>query len=572
MISENELRRQLKSIDRKSYPAYKSLTGSVRFSSYILSIDHVQGDPFASPSHLTAHIDLKAAGFPEAYLTQRHRRVALADYLLRKFSRQLSSFAFSAKGSGKSGFLGVSRCGEEVLERTACEITDREIAIRFFVGFPAAGRTILAGELEKILFEILPPCIEKIFFYRSLPAKEVKEVIALAEDQFFLRREIRKRGLVAFIADGSVLPRESGVSDRPMKDGIAFESPESLAVTLELPNRGATRGMGIPRGITLIAGGGYHGKSTVLKALERGVYNHIAGDGREYVVTDDSAVKLRAEDGRKITDADISMFIHDLPNKKDTRRFTTPDASGSTSQAANIVEAMEAGSRLFLIDEDTSATNFMIRDDLMQKVIARDKEPITPFLERARDLYEQADISSILVVGSSGAYFYLADRIIQMDQYHPVDITERVRAICRTAESPSLHAPDFHLPDMNRGFSFLSGNARNASQGGRRGGGKYEHAKIKLQGSTAFSLDKSALDLRYLEQLADSEQTAALAHLLRFAMENYKGSAMTCSQIVRQLADRLDKEGLSFLSGSSYTASGLAMPRIQEIFACFFRV
>lgn len=570
MISENELRRQLKSIDRKSYPAYKSLTGSVRFSSYILSIDHVQGDPFASPSHLTAHIDLKAADFPQAYLSQRHRRTALADYLLRKFSKELSAYAFSAKGSGKSGFLGVSRCGQEVLERTACEITDSGIEIRFFVGFPAAGRTILAGELEKILFQILPPCIEKIFFYRSLPAREVKEVIALAEDQFFLRREIKKRGLVAFIADGSVLPRESGVSDKPMKDGIAFVSPESLAVTLMLPNRGETRGMGIPRGITLIAGGGYHGKSTVLKALERGVYNHIAGDGREYVVTDDSAVKLRAEDGRKITNADISMFIHDLPNRKDTHRFTTSDASGSTSQAANIVEAMEAGSNLFLIDEDTSATNFMIRDDLMQKVIARDKEPITPFLERARDLYEQAGISSILVVGSSGAYFYLADRIIQMDQYHPVDITERVRTICNTAESPSLYAPDFHLPDTDRGFSFLQGSPRPSSQGGRKGG-KHEHAKIKLLGSTAFSLDKSQLDLRYLEQIVDSEQTAALAHLLRFAMENYKGSRITCSELIQQLAERLEREGLSFVSGSSYTASGLAMPRVQEIYACFFR-
>lgn len=570
MISENELRRQLKSIDRKSYPAYKSLTGSVRFSSYILSIDHVQGDPFASPSHLTAHIDLKAADFPQAYLSQRHRRTALADYLLRKFSKELSAYAFSAKGSGKSGFLGVSRCGQEVLERTACEITDSGIEIRFFVGFPAAGRTILAGELEKILFQILPPCIEKIFFYRSLPAREVKEVIALAEDQFFLRREIKKRGLVAFIADGSVLPRESGVSDKPMKDGIAFVSPESLAVTLMLPNRGETRGMGIPKGITLIAGGGYHGKSTVLKALERGVYNHIAGDGREYVVTDDSAVKLRAEDGRKITNADISMFIHDLPNRKDTHRFTTSDASGSTSQAANIVEAMEAGSNLFLIDEDTSATNFMIRDDLMQKVIARDKEPITPFLERARDLYEQAGISSILVVGSSGAYFYLADRIIQMDQYHPVDITERVRTICNTAESPSLYAPDFHLPDTDRGFSFLQGSPRPSSQGGRKGG-KHEHAKIKLLGSTAFSLDKSQLDLRYLEQIVDSEQTAALAHLLRFAMENYKGSKKTCSELIQQLAGRLEREGLSFVSGSSYTASGLAMPRVQEIYACFFR-
>ena len=183
--------------------------------------------------------------------------------------------------------------------------------------------------------------------------------------------------------------------------------------------------MGVPEGITLIVGGGYHGKSTLLSALQAGVYDHIPGDGREYVITDASGVKIRSEDGRFVKDVDISMFFSNLPNGKDTRRFSTEDASGSTSQAAAIVESMEAGSRLILLDEDTSATNFMVRDTFMQEVIARDKEPITPFLERARDLYAKAGISTILVAGSSGAFFHIADTVIQMDNYVPVDIKEK---------------------------------------------------------------------------------------------------------------------------------------------------
>ena len=273
--------------------------------------------------------------------------------------------------------------------------------------------------------------MEKSFYYRNLSASALEQTIFLAEDQWYIRGRLKELSLAAFVADGSVLPRESGISSLPMKDSVPFRSPESLRITLDLPHRGKISGMGIPCGITLIVGGGYHGKSTLLNALELGIYDHIAGDGREYVITDNSALKLRSEDGRFIKDVDISLFINDLPNKKDTRCFSTEDASGSTSQAAGIVEGIEAGSRVFLLDEDTSATNFMVRDSFMQKVIAREKEPITPFLERARDLYEKAGISTILVAGSSGAFFHIADTVIQMDCYRPVDITEKVKNLCR---------------------------------------------------------------------------------------------------------------------------------------------
>ena len=289
-------------------------------------------------------------------------------------------------------------------------------------------------------------------YHRKVPERETEQVICLKEDQRVIREELKKRGLIAFVANGSILPRQSGNSDLPMKDAVPFQSPKSMEITIQLRHRGSITGMGIRKGITLIAGGGYHGKSTLLEALEKGVYDHIAGDGREFVITDDTAWKLRAEDGRKIKDVDISLFINHLPNGRNTRRFSTLDASGSTSQAANIIEAIEAKSQVLLIDEDTSATNFMVRDELMQRVIQKDKEPITPFLERARDLYEKAGISTILVVGSCGSYFYIADQIIQMDNYCPVDITEKTRKLLKEYKKPDCEAEGFALPSEKKKY------------------------------------------------------------------------------------------------------------------------
>ena len=464
--------------------------------------------------------------------------------------------------------LSVSRCGQEVLERSACEITPEQILVRFEVGFPANGRTINAPELEKILFDFLPVCVEESLRFAKTPKAELEQAIFLAEDQHFIRQELERLELAAFVADGAVLPRESGVSDRPMRDAVPFRSPDSMAVTLELPHRGPLRGMGIRRGITLVAGGGYHGKSTLLKALERGVYDHIAGDGREYVITDRAALKVRAEDGRKITNTDISLFINHLPNGADTSRFSTLDASGSTSQAANIAEGIESGSRLLLIDEDTSATNFMVRDELMQQVISRDKEPITPFLERARDLYEQAGISVILVVGSCGAYFYIADQVIQMDAYHALDITARTKKLLEGRPSPVTSAPGFSLPSAARRIN-LSGAAQTRKT--YRGDGYVtERLKIRRMGKTAFSIGKEELDLRYVEQLVDEEQTQALAWLLRYAKENLSGDAGDLRRVAEKLARILEEKGFSGICGER-VPSGLAMPRVQEIFACLNR-
>lgn len=561
MKNSSDLRNLLQSINRKSYPAYKNTRGSYGFGDYILNIDHVQGDPFASPSKVSIKIPGSKAQFPSKLYDQPHKRIALQDYLTRLFYNEIDNYNFKAKGSGKSGLISISRCGQEVLERTACSMSPEtgDILLRMEIGFPANGRTINSTELIKILFDFLPQCISRTLYYKKLNAARVDSVIHLSEDQYAIRSQLESMDLVAFVANGAILPRESGVSQRPMRNATVFQSPASMEVTMKLPHAGEMKGMGIRKGITLIVGGGYHGKSTLLKALELGVYNHIAGDGREYVITSDTAMKIRAEDGRSIKNTDISMFINNLPNGKDTVSFTTEDASGSTSQAANVIEAIEAGTSAFLIDEDTCATNFMIRDELMQRVVHRDQEPITPFIERVQSLYKKHGISCVMVAGSSGSYFHVADCIIQMDRYIPKEITALARE--EASHFPSLEMPlgDIALPVFNR--TIKAGREFRADN----------RIKMKTMGKDAFSINRETVDLRYVEQLADSEQTTALSYLLKYAMLHYCDGRRTLQEIVTALTELMDKKGLAAIADSSYLPSNLAMPRAQEIFACFNR-
>jgi predicted ABC-class ATPase len=560
MKSAADLRNILRQIDHRSYPAYKDTMGSYDFGKWQLAIEHVQGDPFAAPSKVSVRVAGRVAGFPEGHYDSDYRRIALQDYLLRQFGRQLEKSSFQAKGSGKSGLLSVSRPGQEVLERTACQIdeTNGDVMVRFEVGFPANGRTVNSRELEKIFFDYLPECVEHTLYAKSLDMDKVRQAVELADDQHHIRGQLSELGLVAFVANGAILPRESGVSGRPMKNGVPFVSPSSMEVTMELPHLGTIKGMGIKKGITLIVGGGYHGKSTLLKALELGVYNHIKGDGREYVITDDTAMKIRAEDGRSIKNVDISMFIRNLPNGKNTTSFQTEDASGSTSQAANVMEAVEAGTNVLLIDEDTSATNFMIRDELMQRVVNRESEPITPYIDRVEELYREHGVSTVLVAGSSGAYFHKADCILQMKQYKPVEITELAKG--EAASYPILSTP-VEPYELNVPRRIVKPDAS-----------LRRDDRIKLKtGRDSFSINKEMVDLRYVEQLVDIEQVTALAYFLKYAQLHVFDGRRSLVEAVDQLEGLIEQKGLAAVCESRYVPSGLARPRRQEIFACINR-
>ncbi len=559
MKTATQLQEKLRSIDHRGYPAYKDLKGEYQFGDYVFIINHVQGDPFAAPSRVSVMVPMEKAGFPGKYFDNDAKRITLQDHLTRLFGAEIRKGSFQAKGSGKSGLLAVSHCGQQVLERTACRVDREKVLVRFEIGFPANGRSVNAGELDKILFRILPDCVRKSLYFAKINQKALDEAVKLCEDQQAVRAKLAEKGLCAFIANGAILPRQSGVSDKPLKGAVPFKSPSSCEVTMQLPHRGAVIGMGIRCGITLFVGGGYHGKSTVLQAIQDGVYNHIGGDGRELVITDASAMKLRAEDGRSITDVDISPFITNLPNKKDTVHFCTEDASGSTSQAAGLMEAVESGSRLLLMDEDTSATNFMIRDRLMQHVVSSGEEPITPFIERVNSLYTDLGISSIIVAGSSGAYFHVADSIIQMKEYVPMEITETAKAAAK--EYAVFETQPKAFPKYHRERRLEPDRAMLRD----------ERLKIKTFGKTEVALSKNTIELRGLEQLQDEEQTRALGYAVKVLQEKYFDGKRTLAEAVNCLEEEWDKKGLESLFGKGEVSASLARPRRQEIFACINR-
>ena len=557
MKGSMELKNELFKIDGKGYKAYKALEGRYDFKKYVLSIDHVQGDPFASPSRVRIIIDNKIAQIPEELFDNKNKEIAVCDFLTRLFSKNIKNQSEKIFGSGKSGLIEISRCPQEILERTAIIRNKNFFEARFYVGFPARGRSVLARELEKIIFNIIPNIVENTFIYKNINKLNLINRVKLIEDQFYIRKNLKEKGLVAFVANESILPRESGVSARALRNGKKFISPQALEVEFDTPNRGKIKGMGIPKGITLIIGGGYHGKSTLLRALELGIYNHIEGDGREFVITDESALKVRAEDGRAITSTDISLFINNLPNGKDTIKFNTENASGSTSQAANIIEAIESKSKVLLIDEDTSATNFMIRDDIMQQLVVKEKEPITPFIDVAKSLYKQLGISTILVAGSCGDFFDIADLVIQMDSYEPYEVTAKAKELSRGKVSLR--------DDLDISIDFGRVLDKGSISEGPKG------IKIKTLGKDGLSINKENIDLKSVEQIVDGEQINTIGMAIKFIEDKYSGKDLT----IEKIADEIEKDITKNLIGIDNIKGGngsLAMPRKQEILCAINRL
>jgi predicted ABC-class ATPase len=549
-------------IDGRGYKAYKDIQGSWDFSAFVLHVDHVQGDPFAAPSRLCAEIGLAEAAVPGGLIKDRLRRIALGDYLARTFHRAIAGTVRGRRGIGKSGTVAIAAPGQEILERNAVVFTETSVQCRFVLGLPARGRTILGGQAAEMLLGEVPLLVEKGLVLRRLPPGEAERHIAAVEDQEALREALPGRGLAAFVPEGAVLPRRSGVDPRPLgKGAVPFEPPPELTVELACPHRGTVKGMGIPAGVSLIVGGGFHGKSTLLDALQLGVYNHVPGDGREGVVTLPSACKVRAEDGRSVERVDISPFISNLPTGQDTRIFSTANASGSTSQAANIVEPLEAGCRLLLIDEDTSATNFMIRDERMQELVNKDREPITPFVDKVRQLREEREVSTVLVMGGSGDYFDVADTVIMMDAYRPRCVTARAREIAARRDTGRKH-------EGGGGFgSFTPRRLDPASFDPSRG---KREVKIDAPGRGTLIFGRSTIDLAAVEQLVDRAQTVTIGWAIHALATRHFPAGVTLAEALGNLSRDLDEKGLDLLA--PWRTGDLVRPRLLEIAAAINRL
>jgi len=547
-----DLAELLHGIDGAGYGAYKRSRGAWEGDGLTLHIDHVQGDPYATPSRVRFHLPPGTHGIPDDAWSAPARERGLRDFVLRAF-REACRKLPPVPGSGKSGRVRVSVDGPIVVERSGCTIGPEGLTLRFRVGLPAGGRTCFGHSAADLLTRDLPLAAHAVR-WEHLDRDLAREWIETSEDHAHLQEVLAGRGLVGFIRDGSLLPRRSGVSEEPLDGAVPFEAPGGLRVSLPTLHHGEVEGMGIPEGVTVITGGGYHGKTTVLEALQHGVFAHVPGDGREWVVTRPDAVKVRSEDGRAVTGLDLRPFIHDLPLGRDTARFTTTDASGSTSLAAAILEALEIGTSLLLMDEDTCATNLMVRDARMQELVRQ--ETITPLIDRVRELLE-AGVSTVLVTGGGGDYLDVADTVILMEDYRPRDAGQEARRVAdahptgrRTGE------PEHPLRASDR-------RPLPGSFDARRGG----KVKIRTRGTDTIQLGATDLDLSGVEQLEDYGQARAIAGMLHGMRERADGER-TLAELAREAVETALREGLHTVED----APELAMPRPQELAAAASRL
>ena len=541
MRHAKELRKLVESLDGKDYGAYQSLKGSWGFGRFTLYIDKIPKDPYAPPHSAVyrVRVDRAGAGFEESFTASAISNVAFCDFLTRTFHHNCSTTTNKRRGTGNSGVITIAKPGQEILERTSVVANNKYIEARFFIGLPASGRRVSAKTAIEMLFDDLPKIVESSLFHKNLDAERLAQHIATAEDTEFLRDAIDKAGLVTFIADGSTLPRASGVDSAPLdkSPSVMFQSPKTLRKSFDLPNKGAITGMGVPKGVTLIVGGGFHGKSTLLQAIELGVYNHIPGDGREHCATSPEAVKVRASSGRNVVKTDISSFIKGIPKGGDTSSFSTSNASGSTSQAAFIAESIEAGAKLLLMDEDTCATNFMFRDRRMQELVAKKDEPITTFVDRVRELFEKHNISTILVMGGSGDYFDVADNVIQMTEFAPSEVTNDAHKI----------AQSFSTGRAKEGKgAFVTPRKRAPLSDWIEPKNEYGHFRISAPARDQLIFGKTKVDLSDLPQIVDVAQTKAIGLAIYHARKQMDGTIIF-EQLIKRIAEEIDQKKLDVL-------------------------
>ena len=590
----NELTSHLHAIDGRSYAAYKAIVGRYRSPlGWVLYIDRIQPDPYAPPTAIRVVLplaltgaDARLTGFTPrltgtnetlteanepltdaaAHLTASPTRaVALRDYLARTLRELLKGQAIS-----------IAPAGQEILERSSVNLHETwqddfstpafnapgpYLELRLRWSLPAFGREIAGRQAARNLNLDLARAIASLDLRESELGAEAWKHCQVAEDHAALQEILVERGWVAFLADGANLARRSGVSQLPLEGGVPLTAPETLAQTVQLPHAGAVRGTAIPAGVTVIAGGGYHGKSTLLNAIARGIYPHIPGDGRELVATVPEAMAVRAADGRAVTGVDLRPFISHLPGRDaDPAQFTTANASGSTSQAASIMESLELWGQpaqaALLLDEDTCATNLLIRDQRMRALVSSEREPITPLVDRIRALHRERGISTLIVMGGSGDYLDVADQVLIMDSYRLVDATAQARQVCASQPRVDTSLPDFPLPAQR---------LPQRPEAKRRG-----PSRTRALGTQRLVLDRHEVDVADVSGLVDEGQALAVAWALRALLERHFDGRTSLSQALAQVAKRLDDVGLDAL-GEAHPAF-LVRPRLVDVGAAVNRL
>ena len=554
------LYQKIRTLNGKNYGLYKSLADKPwDFGDFALEFLHVQGDPYAPASRVVIKANLSMLGYAGEWGGSFERRLALSDFLHRKLSRLVKE-----RYPDKDAAIVFDTAGPEMLVRNSLWIDNGELRACLQVRLPGEGRKIQAEVAAEILTMVLPDLVSAGLYYSKSDEAALQEHFRVLAERKEILAQLETRGLCAFVPDGAVLPRASGLSELPLEGAVPFTAPEQMAVTLNVCGR-EIRGMGIPKGITVITGGAFHGKSTLLQALTRAVYPHIPGDGREGIVIDESALRVGVEDGRSVRGTDLSQFVRDLPGGVSTKNFNTLSASGSTSEAANLLEAMEAGSRAFLIDEDSSAVNFLIRDVRVRKLLGDDREPLIPLTDRIREISVQG-YSFILVAGACGDYLDLADNIVIMANY---------KAECAKSSQPGTCSGEAAVSSARPFVGYMQPLQKSV----RPTSAVERQVKVKLSGDTLLQIGFLVSDTSRLNTLVDKQQRLGagfvLLNLLQNAASNSESSDASnagdsVAVTIQKLYEKIQNVGFRNLPQGM--SREMSLPRVVDIACVAFRL
>ena len=557
------LYQKIRTLNGKNYGLYKSLADKPwDFGDFVLEFIHVQGDPYAPPSRVLLRSKLATLGYAPEWSSGFERRLALSDFLLRRLGGLVQE-----KYSGKDAAVVFDVAGPEMLVRNSLWIDNGELRACLQVRLPGDGRKIQAEAAAEILTMVMPDLVSAGLYCSKADEPAMQDHYRVLAERKEILAEMERRGLCAFVPDGAVLPRASGLSEMPLEGAVPFVAPEEMAVTLNACGR-EIRGMGIPKGISVITGGAFHGKSTLLQALTRAVYPHVPGDGREGIVVDETALRVGVEDGRSVRGTDLSMFVRDLPGGISTKDFNTLSASGSTSEAANLLEAMEAGAKTFFIDEDSSAVNFLIRDVRVRKLLGDEREPLIPLTDRIREL-ASAGMNFILVAGACGDYLDIADNIIVMANYKAECAKSTMSSWKAEGLIGSTEAGKINARPFAAYMQPLQKSVRPASAVERQ-------VKVKLAGDTLLQIGFLVADTSRLVTLVDKQQRLGagfmLLNMLQNAASNTEGdaSADSIASAAQKLCDTICNVGFRNLPQGM--SREMSLPRAVDIACVAFRL
>ena len=535
-MSYSNLEKKIARLASKKPQASQDLIGSYDCGDFELHIDSVPDDPSRNPLRMRVRVGIAGAGFPDTAFSTKSREIAARDFMTRTFNA--GAAAQSALSRIRGARIFIDRPGPVILETSAVVVGDGIIEARFTADLPIEGDRIVGNALRELFMKNIPGIVRASLVYDGFDAVKFTATVDTAEDADTLRNMLPEMGLAAFVADGSVPAGKAGIVTRGASKAVQFRAPETLAVTVELPNRGAVRGLGVPAGITVVAGERTSGKTALLTALALGVYNHPPDDGRELIVTAPDAVYVPFEEGRRIENVDISPIIPKGSVGDDMQSFRTEAATPVESQAANIIEALEIGTSLLLFNEDSVAPGFATRDARIQELLSGDEVTLTPLVYILPALRDEMGVSAVIALGGSGDFLDIADTVIVMSGSELTDATEKAAKIVRERPTGRKSIPSATAIQRRDRRPFRTGLEPVKLK---------KEEKVRPHGSGYVQYGDEFIDLDKVIQLVSSSQARGIARGLSLVRRLMDGSR-SLRDAVNEVMKRIDAVGLDTLS------------------------